>query len=189
MIRLTSSEPHIKDAVSIDEVVAHMRMTDADVDSSYMQGLIQGLIDAATDFFEQATNQTYGVRVRHFEIESEQRNEQLLYLPLYHGELEYDAPVLLRVADDGAQMEATLSTEALRRGYVSWRDLGMCHEHYIITLTLGSDSVDPLARAGILMLVAHWYEHREAVDDGRTLNEVPLSVKSIISLIRRPVYA
>ena len=185
MIRLTSSEPHIKAAVSVDEAVAHMRMTDADIDSSY----IQGLIDAATDFFEQATNQTYGVRVRHFELESERQNEQLLYLPLYHGELDYDAPLLMRVADDGAQMEATLSTEALRRGYVSWRDLGVCHEHSILTLTHGSDSVDPLARAGILMLVAHWYEHREAVDDGRTLNEVPLSVKSIIALIRRPIFA
>ena len=43
-----------------------------------------------------------------------------------------------------------------------------------------STSVPQLLRLAILMLVAHWYEHREAV--GSFGNEVPLAVDSVLRL-------
>ena len=43
-----------------------------------------------------------------------------------------------------------------------------------------SANVPELLRQGVLMLVAHWYEHREAV--GQYGAEVPLAVDSILQM-------
>lgn len=52
-----------------------------------------------------------------------------------------------------------------------------------VTVVAGFDPVpDDLIHA-VLMLVAHWYENREAAT-GQTLNEVPLGVQSILNRYR-----
>ena len=186
MINLLSSETPLVPVVTVDEAITHMRLVEA---SDAEREFIAGLVEAATDYIEGATNQTFCVRVRRFEIVNEGNNEGIYNLPIYSGNLDVDAPTLVRVADDGTQTAVELNTEALRRGYVSVDDLGECGDHSILTVAMGRDKVEPLAGAAVKMLAAHWYEHREAVDDGRSLGEVPMSVKSIIGLLRRHVYA
>lgn len=186
MITKISSDSPISPVATVDEAIVHMRLVEAD---EAEREFIAGLVEAATDYIEGATNQTFCVRVRRFEVVNEGKHEGLFNLPIYSGSLDVDAPALVRVADDGTQTAVDLNTEALRRGYMAMNDLGECGDHSILTVTMGRDKIEPLARAAILMCTAHWYEHREAVDDGRSLGEVPMSVKSIIALLRRHVYA
>lgn len=186
MITKISSDSPITPVATIDEAIKHMRLVDAD---EAERAFISSQVEAATDYIEGATNQTFCVRVRRFEVVNEGNNEGLYNLPIYSGSLDVDTPTLVRVADDGTQTAVDLNNEALRRGYVAVNDLGECGDHSILTVTMGRDKIEPLARAAILMCTAHWYEHREAVDDGRSLGEVPMSVKSIIGLLRRHIYA
>lgn len=39
--------------------------------------------------------------------------------------------------------------------------------------------------AGILMLIGHWYEHRETVNIGNITSEVPMSATACLSINRR----
>lgn len=42
-----------------------------------------------------------------------------------------------------------------------------------------------LDKVGMLMLIGHWYEHRESVNIGNTATEVPLSARACLSINRR----
>jgi uncharacterized phiE125 gp8 family phage protein len=48
----------------------------------------------------------------------------------------------------------------------------------------GSDVPQPLRQA-ILLLVAHWYEHRSAVTDGDDATATPLGVRALVAPYRR----
>ena len=55
--------------------------------------------------------------------------------------------------------------------------------------TFIEDAAKPFApelKTAILMLAAHWYEHREAYTEDRSLTEVPMAVKRILSHYAMP---
>ncbi len=45
------------------------------------------------------------------------------------------------------------------------------------------DAPEPIRQA-MLLLIGHWYEHREAVNVGSTVNEFPLAVDSLLATYR-----
>ena len=53
-----------------------------------------------------------------------------------------------------------------------------------IQVTVGDATAPEAAVHAIRLLVAHWYEHREAVVVGQTPTSVPLAVKSLLQSIR-----
>lgn len=57
---------------------------------------------------------------------------------------------------------------------------------YVAGYGAAADSVPGRAKTAIMMLAAHWYEHREAAVDGKAPQEVPLAVQSLLWLLRVP---
>jgi uncharacterized phiE125 gp8 family phage protein len=51
---------------------------------------------------------------------------------------------------------------------------------FTIAYTAGSDPVPADQQLLVMMLVAHWYEHREAATADGTINETPLSYRHLV---------
>ena len=45
----------------------------------------------------------------------------------------------------------------------------------------------PMVKTAVIMLVGHWFEHREAVSDV-TMGEVPMSVNALLAPLRRAAF-
>ncbi len=193
MITMSSAETPVLPLATTAEAVAHMRLVTSDAGEL---AYIQALIDAATEFIESAANASLSVRERVFEINAQgccgdymratsrsPLRERLPYMPFYTGALDVDAPAMVAVDDDGVETAETVNAEQLRRGYVDLPAVG----RYILTATMGPVTINPMAKQACLLLVGHWYEHREAVDDGRALSEVPMTVNTLVKQLWRPM--
>lgn len=52
-----------------------------------------------------------------------------------------------------------------------------------IVMDVGKDTIPAETRQAVLLLVGHWYEHREAVSEGR-LVEPPYAVRALLEMGR-----
>ncbi|MBP7638131.1 MAG: phage head-tail connector protein [Kiritimatiellae bacterium] len=89
------------------------------------------------------------------------------------------------------QLDATAEPARLTRAYSQdWPSLRSQNAAVSIAYTAGyganAASVPQGLKQAILFLVAHWYEHREAVQAGGALQTVPLAVESLLWSFRVP---
>lgn len=178
--------------VTLDEAKAHLR-----VDSTDEDGLIEALLDAAVSHLDGWT----GVLGRCLEEQTWRQDfdciQRCLRLPL--------GPVIDVVSvtwrNSGGEI-ATISSDdyALKNdglgGYVRFEDAyslpGDLYEVGAVTVTYragyspseGASTVPAAIKAAILLMVAHWFNNREAASD-LNLSAVPLGVDALLRPYRR----
>jgi uncharacterized phiE125 gp8 family phage protein len=186
--------------VSLTEAKSHLRV-DADTEDD----LISGLIAAAREWFEIALDRslaqaTWELRLPYcWQWQSRLASHVSHYLSRgYVLELPY--PPLQSVESikyldlDGVQQ--TFSEDAYEvvtsatPGYVvlvagqSWPLTAVDPEAMVVQFIAGqaADDVSKLIKAGIKLLVGHWYAHRESV--GASMSEIPQTVQTIVQSCR-----
>jgi uncharacterized phiE125 gp8 family phage protein len=102
----------------------------------------------------------------------------------------YDATNTLQTADAADYLLISDDDRAWIEPLSGWPSLCDRADAFRVTFTAGYGAADdvPLAlRQAILMLVAHFYEHREAVSD-MSLREAPMAVEMLIGTKRVGYY-
>lgn len=172
-------EPPVEEPVRLEEAKTHLRVDHADEDS-----YIQGLISTAREYAEDVTWQ------------STTRQSRSVWLERWpRGPLALPRPPILSI--DGVYWRGVDEVEALleprvyalserffvRRMNASW-PLGALspHDPIRVDYTAGyarPELVPRRVRQAILLLVGHWYEHREAASE-RAMNEIPMAVNALL---------
>jgi uncharacterized phiE125 gp8 family phage protein len=70
----------------------------------------------------------------------------------------------------------------------SWPSVGTRADAVRITYVAGLPTPPAAIKQAMLLLIGHWYEHREAVASGN-MSEVPMAVNSLIASFRTPMLA
>jgi uncharacterized phiE125 gp8 family phage protein len=172
--------------ITLDEAKAQVRVTGADEDT-----LLTALIGAATDHLDGPTGilgrailqQTWTVDLTGWSdpiflpIEPVQ-SVTVTYTStagttLTLSESEYD---LLRCAGEAPSLRPKFGG--------AWPELGAARLPVRVTVVAGEATAPEDIKAAIKMLVAHWYEHREAVATG-TMQDLPLAVGALLARHRR----
>lgn len=174
--------------VDLDEAKKHLR-----VDSDDENGLITGLIGAATQYLDGYA----GILGRCLMAQSWQQNfdcyERCLRLPLPASTItsiivtnSTGATSTIDESNYELLADARGSYVRFADGYAGPGDIGT---HNGIAVTFSAGAEDPAdipqpIRTAILLLVAHWYQNREAVGDG-TSAALPLGVDALVAPFRR----
>jgi uncharacterized phiE125 gp8 family phage protein len=156
------------------------------VDSSDDDVLIQRFIDAAGAHVERYTGQLLTRRQVTFAFD--QFDPDGLEVPAW------PAPALGTVTylDPGGVTQTLTGARLIARRYrprlmpatgTSWPATGAGSEAILVQVTAGYDAglVAADLVAAILMLVAHWYRNREAVNVGNIVSEIPLGVDALLA--------
>ena len=183
-------------AVSLSDAKAYLR-----VDGSAEDTLISGLVSAGTDMVEKRTrrsliNQTFRWSFNEFPAGPVELPRSPVSAVAIGGGYAYAMPRMRYIDEDGVQQTAILDTDYFQDldnnppslqlfPYTIWPytqlDRAKAVEvDFVAGYGATSANVPELLRQGVLMLVAHWYEHREAV--GQYGAEVPLAVDSILQM-------
>lgn len=185
MILTRTVSPAVR-PITLAEAKEHVRVIGLDEDT-----LLTALIGAATDHLDGPTGilgrailqQTWTVDLTGW--------SDPLYLPIEPvqsvtvtytstagtivtlADTEYD---LLRVAGGAPSLQPKYGG--------AWPELGTARLPVRVTVVAGEALAPEDIKAAIKMLVAHWYEHREAVSTG-TMQDLPLAVGALLARHRR----
>lgn len=183
-------------AVSTSDAKTFLR-----VDGSTDDALISGLVAAATDMVEKRTrrsliNQTFRWSFDEFPSGPVELPRSPVSSISIGGAYAYAMPRLRYIDQDGVQQTAVEDEDYFLDldnnppslqlfPFTIWPltqlDRAKAVEvDFVAGYGASSANVPELLRHGVLMLVAHWYEHREAV--GQVGTEVPLAVDSILQM-------
>ena len=181
---LTQITPPTSEPVSLSEAKAHCRVTGSEED-----GLIAGYLLAAREYVETHTRRTMLTQTWE-QIEDVLGDEIRLR----------KAPILSITSVrylDTAGVEQTLAANQyrlIRRATgeavivpafnVTWPVVQAVEAAVTVRFVAGygasSGSIPEAIRQAILLLVGHWYAHREAVTIGAAPAEVPMAVESLL---------
>lgn len=169
-------------------------------DDSTHDAHLRWLIEAATEFAESYTGrafitQTWQVSLTRFPLASMDRFGQSIVLP--RPPLQSITSIQYVDSDGVTQTVSSSDYQVVTGatpGYVCpaydavWPAPRYQPEAVTVTYVAGygndPSDVPQIARQGILMLVAHWFENREAVTTTGNVNQMPLSVKSCLGRVR-----
>lgn len=164
--------------VSVADLKAHLRITHNDEDS-YLAGLIYAASDFISDECERDLVET----------------EWCESFPRFRREITLTRYPVVSVDEvtyyDVNRISATLEefSELLGnscRSKVSFINPPQTAERAdAVSITYTTGGVVPLAVHAIKLLAAHWYEHREAESETRTM-ELSIGLQRIIDLLRAP---
>lgn len=174
--------------VSLEEAKAHLRVEHDEEDS-----LIEGLIRAATDHlsgwsgrtgrallpqtWEQDFDRFHQLRLR---IGPVREVQSVTYYDSEGDQQTLDASVYaLRQDAQGAYLDLAAGQ--------SWPATDGRVSGIRITYEAGYDETPAAIRQAMLLLIGHWYEHRQAVASGVTVAELPLAVDALLTPYRRAV--
>lgn len=184
--------------VTLAEVKEYLR-----VDSSTDDSLIAGLVSAAREHVERFTRRTliytpYRLTLDNFpdgDIELPRSVAIAAAANLVSG-IAYATPRVRYWDSDGNQQTMTVDTDyelllddnpprIVRLALESWPityagQRGAVEVDFIAGYGAAVNLIPPMLKQAVRMIVAHWYEHREAV--GSVGQEVPLAVDSILRL-------
>lgn len=175
--------------ITLAEAKAQCRVDVTDDDT-----LLATMINAARDYIENTTGIVCGTasRVLRYDMFAER-------LPIYRGPVNSITTVSY-VASDGTQTTLASDQYRLRERHgvatlqpaygVSWPETECIDGAVTVTISAGyaSNSVTPDAiRLAALMLVAHWYDNRQAVAIGTTTKELELAVADLLRPYRLQV--
>lgn len=187
MLKLVT--PPTAPVVSLAEAKAHLRVFHTD-DDAYIEALEEaatGLIDGADGWLGRAIGeQVWQYNIDHFPCPDYYARAGRLHIPL--------APLISvdtveYTKSDGTTAAITdfrtFGLGSTQPSYIlpavdaSWPSTRCEPEAVRITFTAGYESVPPGIKHAILLMIGHWYEHREDVGDG-SLVEVPLASKALL---------
>jgi uncharacterized phiE125 gp8 family phage protein len=174
--------------LTLDEVKLHLRVEHDDEDT-----LIEALIDAATGHLGgpggwlglaigaqtlEATDWSFGCLSTHTPL-------LLPYAPI-------SAPISVKYLDgagaeqtlDGASYDLYLDEGLILASGVSLPALAWRGDALRIRYAAGA-TISSELRLAMLLLIGHWYETREAVNIGNSVNALPFSVEALLSPLRR----
>jgi uncharacterized phiE125 gp8 family phage protein len=178
--------PPAVEPISLDEAQAHLRV-DHDTDSV----LIESLIRTAREQAELIARRALINRTLDLSLDS-WPGDRLIRLPF---------PPLVSVTSvtyyDYANTVATMPNtdyivvNDIEPGVItlaydkSWpnvtlRPVAPVRVRYVAGYGTAATSVPQRYRQAILLLVGHWYEHREAVNVGSMANELPMAVNALL---------
>lgn len=181
------------DPVTLAEAKAWAKVEISDDDD-----LITALITTATTWMERATNRKFIDAADLVERFDRFFNEMQLPLsPL-------DSVTTVQYIDSNGDLQTLSNTVydvdtsvepgVVRLGFNQvWPITRTTPNAVIITYKVGygataADTPEEL-KSAIKMLVAHWYEHREAATDGREVKTIPFAVESVIWSYKVPTAA
>jgi len=175
----------IQSPVTLDEMKDHLRVVTNDEDD-----YITGLCLAATDYVEKFQDRTFITRVRTMVLDSFPTIIRPPGAPLISVTsivyVDLDG-VSQTLASTDYRVDAITEPGRITVGYeLSWPDTRDITNAITITYIAGygnAAAVPDSTKAAIKLLVAHLYEHREAVSEVNLL-EVPMAVKSLLWIDR-----
>ncbi|QPC87412.1 hypothetical protein GA830_12165 [Mesorhizobium sp. NBSH29] len=166
--------------VTLDEAKAQLRVDSAD-DST----LIEGMIQAATDHLDGWTGILGRCLVEQTWKQDFDGFSSCLPLPLGPvmsvTSVEYtDTNGAPATVDPGAY---SVKTDAGGQSRIEFKGVSVSGP-VSVTYIAGYESVPPALKTAILLLVGHWYAHREAVT-GDSAIVLPMAVDALIAPFRR----
>lgn len=182
-------EPPLVEPVSLSDAKAHMRVDGSDEDQ-----LIGALITAARLLVERSAGLAL-ITQKWSVLLDAWPDGQVIELPLAPvrsvDALKVYAEDDVSTLIDPAQYYADLASRParlVRRSGVHWAPPGRMANGIGIDLTAGygaaAGDVPETLRRAILLLSAHWFENRAAVDEGAVLREAPLAVQALLAPYR-----
>lgn len=187
MLKLVT--PPAEPVVSLAEAKSHLRVFHDDEDA-YIEALFStatGLIDGADGWLGRAIGeQEWQFNLDRFPCSDEYGHAGRIYIPL--------APLksvdsVEFTASDGTVTNLsgfrTFGVGSTQPAYIvpavgnSWPSVVREPESVRIKFTAGYATVPPGIKHAILLMIGHWYEHREDVSEGN-LVEVPLASQSLL---------
>lgn len=150
--------------VTLNEAKAHLRVSHTEEDS-----LISSLLLSAAQYCEQYQRRFYSEREITVHVD------------------DFVSPWLIPFAPvqsiDAVTIDGTAATFELRPS--GWLETDADGGDAVITATVGyaaTADVPYTVKAAILLLVGHWYHHREAA--GETMVELPIGAKALLDMER-----
>lgn len=181
---LTVVDPPQAEPVSLAEARKHLRI---DADMTDEDGLIQAWISAARQAAEQRTGRAFARQTLRYSRNSwpTERQIALPMAPLISVE-----SVLYTTAAGEVLLlppeEYTVDTDSEPGRIVLapgryWPAVALADDRPIrITYQAGYEAVPKPAWAAMLLILGHLYEHREAVNIGNIVNEIPMSAQWLL---------
>lgn len=165
--------PPVAEPVTLDEAKAHLRL-DGTAEDSY----VESLISAARSHVEAACSraimpQTWrGVFNSFASVRLSGGNVREIVEINY-----YDATNTQQVFED---FYAVLGDNPTIQPKDGWPAIYSRVDAVTVDIAVGYEQVPEAIKQAILLLVAHWFNHREAVSIGAPVATVPMAVDSLI---------
>lgn len=167
--------------VTAQELAEHLRLDDWQPEQAYLERLAR----AATAYVETRSGVGVVACRRTYEVLRHGLRVQVIpYGPILVDDDEN--PVnLTAIAQDGTETPVSVSQlGAVKRGMLAEADLTGNAEWWALTLTAGHGTPPIEAVQAVLLMAAHWYEHREAVLDTKAVTQAPDSADALIWLLK-----
>lgn len=175
--------------VTLAEAKENSRVT-----SDTEDGLIEGLIAAATGYVERFTDLAIGTRTWMLALDAFSDSIELPRGPVQSvGSVKYYAPdgVLMTLSTDVYTVDLTSYRQwIVRNSAESWpaildgiNAVQVTYDAGLVEGDLGYAEV----QQAIKLLVSHWYHNREAVSAGNAATELPMGVQALLLPLRRIV--
>lgn len=167
--------------VTAQELAEHLRLDDWTAEQAYLERLA----DAATAYVETRSGVGVVQCRRSYEVMRHGMRVQVIpYGPVVVDDDENTAE-LVAIGADGTEESVTVSQlGAVKRGFLAEADLAGNAEWWKLTVSAGHGTPPMEAVQAVLLIAAHWYEHREAVTDANALSAAPDSADALIWLLR-----
>jgi uncharacterized phiE125 gp8 family phage protein len=179
-------EPAITEPVSLEEVRAQCRIDSDIIDENT---LLEGLISTAREFCEQHTGRHFAAKTLHYigtwcanQIELSPNLTAVNFIEYRDTD---------NIAQSFADTEYYVNTASLVGAvipYGSWPSTYATHPQPVtIEFEVGDTDIEGnstcahTVKQAILLLVAHWYENREASNIGAVSKEIEFSVGALLS--------
>jgi len=161
--------------LSLEEAKLHLRVENAEDDT-----LIGTLISAAREAAETFLGRM--IPERQFEIVLDRYPETPYRLPLLPVK---SVVSIVCVLEDGSEIplgEGTFRIAAGDRLIVDdWpQGTPRTYDALTITVTAGTETVPARWKQAMLLVIGHWYEHRESVNVGNIVNELPQGFEMLL---------
>ena len=183
--RVQRTKAPVADVVTVDEVKEQSR-----IDNNAEDALVNRLIKAAVESIEGDYGMGLALAEQEWELKLD-RFPHIIEVPIYPVKaidaIEYmDQDGATETLDPSRYRVDLVSNPArITREYNEvWPLTRRVTNAVTIKFTAGFQSIPEDLRHAIILMVAHWYEHREPVVVGTTAAEVPMSAQSLLNRYR-----
>ncbi len=158
------------------------------IDSSDEDALINGLIAAATDYVELYTGRAIASQTWEL-VQDDFCDEMLLtkgpVISVTSVKYNDTAGVEQTVAPANYDFDnASDPQRVVKDPDYQWPDVDDGINNVIIRFVAGYATVPASIKHAMLLLIAHWYAHREAVNVGNIVNNLPNAVEALLTNYR-----
>jgi uncharacterized phiE125 gp8 family phage protein len=181
LILLTESKSQL---ISLDEMKMHLR-----IDGTEQDPYLEHLLSSARIFVEQVTGLSLVKRTWRYQFDQFPVEKVFLYLPFPPVQsitsFQYvDRNGELKVLIEGSDFVVDLASQPARIApLLLWPEARNQPNAVTIDYVSGFDSIPSSIKHAMLLLMGHWYEHRESVAMG-AFHETPMSVDSLLAPYR-----